>query len=210
MTPMEITCNSCQTKLTIPDSKLPPGKKASFLCPKCRQRIHIDPGPVPESGPSGYNADEKPFDYIDENTRTALLCIRDGSIRQTVEKSLQYHGYYTITVEDAETALTRMKYHLFDVIVVADNFEPLSTNTPATILNHLKHLDIASRRKSFLVLISGRFRTMDRLMAFHESVNLIVSRDNIADVDKILSQGLKEHQQFYGVFNDTLKKLGKI
>jgi len=80
---MNISCEQCRSQFNIPDEKLSPTKSASFLCPKCKNRISVGPlkkkeqnGPDTLSPPNlrgesdaetefdEYDASEKPFDFM--------------------------------------------------------------------------------------------------------------------------------------------------
>ncbi len=39
---MKISCENCKASFQIPDEKLPMGKKVSFPCPKCKEKIKLD------------------------------------------------------------------------------------------------------------------------------------------------------------------------
>ncbi len=39
---MKISCASCNTSFSIPDEKLPMGKKVAFPCPSCKEKIRLD------------------------------------------------------------------------------------------------------------------------------------------------------------------------
>ncbi|MCP4118047.1 MAG: hypothetical protein GY737_22130 [Desulfobacteraceae bacterium] len=212
---MEIVCNSCQAKLNIPDHKLPKGKKASFNCPKCRERIHILATATPTAtGLTGekpavstaYDASDKPFDFVEEDKRTALICMGGEAARTRVSDALEDMGHAVTWAADVEQALTRMKYHLFNVVVVDDRFD--IPGNPG-VLETLRSLGMASRRRIFVALISERFRTLDNMAAFHQSVNLVVNGKRLDDIKKILVRGVQDHERFYAVFTDSLKATGK-
>ena len=80
---MQITCEQCQSKFNIADEKIPEGKVSTLRCPKCKSTITIDttkkpepPAPPlfeealdsPQEALDDYNADEKPFDFINKGT----------------------------------------------------------------------------------------------------------------------------------------------
>jgi predicted Zn finger-like uncharacterized protein len=47
---MEIVCEACHAKLSIPDEKLPPGHRISVKCPRCGNKLLIDAPPMKTEG----------------------------------------------------------------------------------------------------------------------------------------------------------------
>jgi len=207
---MDIICHSCKAKLTIPDHKVPKGKKASFFCPKCKNRIQISP--IEELQDEElvdsklYHSSEKPFDFVDDARKTSLLCMKNSGLRDSVSKALGSMGHIVTLAEDVSHALTSMKYHLFDVVMVDDQFD--LPGKPG-VLDYFCSLEMVSRRRIFVVLVAKGFRTMDRMIAFSKSVNLVINEEDLHEVHKILARGIKEHELFYSVFNASLKETGK-
>ena len=213
---MDITCITCSGKFRIPDEKIPRGR-VSVPCPKCKTRIALDPTknsgvPVavkeePTQG-EGFDYAEKPFDFIEEEGLTSLLCEQNPVARQTIENALNLMDYQISVAENARDALKRMRYHTYDLIVVNESFD---TNNPESngVLIYLERLGMAVRRNIFVAMISSRYRTMDNMMSFRDSVNLIVNIKNIEDVGKILSRGITDNKLFYNVYRETLKELGR-
>jgi predicted Zn finger-like uncharacterized protein len=39
---MEITCSQCNTKLNVPDDRIPKDQAVKINCPKCKNRITLD------------------------------------------------------------------------------------------------------------------------------------------------------------------------
>ena len=77
------------------------------------------------------------------------------------------------------------------------------------MLIYLERLGMSVRRNIFVAMISSRYRTMDNMMAFRDSVNLIINIKNIEDVGKILSRGITDTELFYNVYRETLKEIGR-
>ncbi len=225
---MDIICEHCKAKLSIPDKKIPRGKKISFPCPKCKKKIHIIPKDVnPENSINGhgsfsndlemgtktlskeknrdYNADDKPFDFIDEDAKSVIVCVSDSGTKQRVEKAFKQMEYRSISVNNASIAATRMKYHIFDCIILSEDFDKDNRGTDA-ILYYIQKLNMEIRRKIFVVLLSRRYRTADNMSAFHESVNLIINEKDLNNLDKIFLRSIREHEKFYYVFNNSVKK----
>jgi len=213
---MEIICNNCQSKFRVPDEKIPAGKRATVACPKCKGKISLgSPKGSPGGGSfdstdsnNGYDADEKPFDFIEEEGLTALVCESNPLVRKTVIKALEVLDYQITEAESTRDALKRMRYHNYDLFVINENFD---TDNPESngILLYLERLSMLVRRNMFIALVSDRFRTMDNMMALNKSANLIINSKNIDDIGKILSRGITDNEFFYRIFKGTLKEVGK-
>lgn len=213
---MNIICTNCQSQFKIADDKIPLGRSASLPCPKCRTRITVSPEPAAaeakvslnEVDTSAYNPADRPFDFVEEEGKTALVCEQNPLLKKTVIESLEQLEYQITVAESARDALKRMRYHVYDIVVVDEDFD---TDNPETngVLIYLERLGMAVRRNMFVAMISGRHRTMDNMTAFLKSVNLIINTKNMEDFSKIMSRGLTDHLSFYRVFREKLKETGK-
>jgi predicted Zn finger-like uncharacterized protein len=211
---MDVICSNCQSKFKISNEKIPAGKRTTVACPKCKGYITLKPrrgsaGGGTASSMGTYNAAEKPFDFIEEDGLTALVCESNPMISKTIVSALEVLDYQITEAESARDALKRMRYHNYDLFVVNENFD---TDNPESngVLLYLERLSMTVRRNMFVALISNRFRTMDNMMALNKSVNLIINTKNIEDIGKILSRGITDNEFFYRVYMGTLKEVGKI
>lgn len=156
-----------------------------------------------------YSAADRPFDFVAEGKQTALVCENDSAIRSKIVETLKDDGYYITVADSARDALKYMRFHVYQVIVVNEAYETVSADTNLIIL-YLNQLSISVRRNIFVVLLSGRFRTMDHMAAFNKSANLIINSKNIDQFGAILKRGIAENEEFYHVFKESQKKLGRI
>ena len=210
---MDIICTNCQSKFKIANDKIPTGKRTTVACPKCKGYITLKPGKGSTGGGgassiSSYDAAEKPFDFIEEEGLTALVCESNPAVRRTITNALEVLDYQITEAESARDALKRMRYHNYDLFVINEQFD---TDNPESngILLYLERLSMTVRRNMFVALISNRFRTMDNMMALNKSVNLIINIKNIDDIGKILSRGITDNEYFYRIFKGTLKEVGR-
>jgi predicted Zn finger-like uncharacterized protein len=214
---MNIICEKCQSKFKIPDEKIPTGRRTTVRCPKCKGKISLGPKTgaagrgvsfVDTNSNGSYNAKDKPFDFIEEEGLTALVCESNPLVLKTISNALELMEYQITKAESARDALKRMRYHNYDLFVVNENF---NTDNPESngILLYLERLNMIVRRNMFIALISDRFRTMDNMMALNKSVNLIINIKNIEDIGKILSRAITDNEFFYRIFKGTLKEVGR-
>jgi predicted Zn finger-like uncharacterized protein len=215
---MNIICNNCSSKFRIPDAKIPIGRVTNSKCPKCRVRIVIDPAnksgsSITAAGETGkndsYDASDKPFDFIEEEGLTSLLCEQNPLAANSIKNTLNLLDYQITLPENSRDALKKMRYHVYDLIVINESYD---TKNPESngVLIYLERLSMAVRRKIFVAMISSRYRTMDNMMAFHASVNLIINIKNIADIGKILSRSITDTEMFYRVFTESLKEADRV
>lgn len=209
---MEVVCESCQARFNVPDDKIPAGKSIRAACPKCKNKITIaakDAAPSQTSaedktGEEGYDAAEKPFDFVEEDALTALICEPDPAIRDKVASVLELMEYHLTTVSSTREALKKMRYHNYNVVVVNESFDTSNPETNGVLL-FLERLPMTTRRELFVCLISRRYRTMDHMFALNKSVNMIMNVKNIGDFGKILSTAITENDIFYRAFKETTK-----
>ncbi len=206
---MDITCEKWQSKFTIPDEKIPDGKVISTPCPKCKNVLYIDSAQKQEApADTGFYVDtsdgEKPFDFIEEEGITALVCEQDPNIRKKVIEALDIMEYHITVAESGRDALKKMRYHVYDLIIINETFNSDSLDSNMVML-FLERLPMSMRRSTFVIMISTRFRTLDRMLAFRYSVHIIINSKNIDDFAKIVSRGLTDNELFCQVFNESLK-----
>lgn len=219
---MDIECENCQAKFVIPDEKIPAGRRFAVNCPKCKHKISVSPGEnesmakaaagktvIDEVTSGAYDAAEKPFDFLEQGAKTALLCELASDHRATIKAVLENLQFHTTEALSAKDALKQMRFHVFDLVVLDEDFD---TSNPDhnQVLTYLTGLNMSIRRNMFVALITKRFRTMDNMAAFNHSVNLVVNAKNLAEIGKILTRGLADHEAFYRVFKESLVKVGLV
>ena len=155
-----------------------------------------------------YDAADKPFDFVEAEGETALVCESDPAMREKISAAVKALGYMITEAASAKDALKKMRFHTYDVVVLNEHFD---TDNPDhnDVLQYLEGLSMGIRRDMFVALVSERFRSMDNMAAFNKSVNLVINTKNIDDVETIFKRGVSENAAFYRVFKETLKKMGK-
>ncbi len=212
---MDIICEKCQSKFTIPDEKIPDGKVVSTPCPKCKNVLYIDSAQKQQDfADTEFYTDtsddaEKPFDFIEEEGSTALVCEQDPDIRKKVIDTLDIMEYHITLAENGRDALKKMRYHVYDLIVINETFNSDSPDSNMVML-FLERLPMSIRRNTFVIMMSTKFRTLDRMLAFRYSVHIILNSKNIDDFGKIVSRGLTDNELFYQVFNESLRTANRI
>ncbi len=215
---MDIICESCQSKFKIPDESIPNGKTATLPCPKCKKTIFIKAPEIKntatddEAGSAAaefdfeeddYENTEKPFDFIEEEGKIALVCESDTVVRDGIVRALELLEYHVSVATGNRDALRNLRYKVYDLVVVDEYF---GTKDPERngVLIYVERLHMDVRRNMFVTMISDRFRTMDHMMAFCKSVNLIINKKNMEDIEKILSRNISDYEMFYRIYKESL------
>ena len=223
---MEVTCSNCEKKINVPDEKVPEGKSFSLRCPSCKSKISIDlsqpdaetgsdldSGWAQQGGAGGdnesYDATEKPFDFLEEEGMTAMVCEEDPAVIEQIRSVLEIMEYNVTVPDNTRDALRKMKYHVYDMILVNEGFDGSDPDSNG-ILIYLERLNMDVRRNIFLGLLTNRHATMDHMAAFIKSVNVTINLKDIGSIDRILSRGIYENELFYTVFQESMKKTGRI
>ena len=215
---MDVTCKSCGASLTIPDRKVPPNQAVSLTCPRCKGKIRVDTREVDgnlisrkeESDKAGleYEEDTSPLDLFEEGARLALVLDGNEGDIMEINSALEELSYKPVLPSSISEAIGKLRLHHFDLVFLSDGFDGQDLEG-SPITHYLNHLSISIRRKVFLVLLSNKFKTMDNMMAFAKSANLVVHPDDLSNLPLILKKAISDNEKFYKVLMDTLKELGK-
>ena len=61
----------------------------------------------------------------------------------------------------------------------------------------------------FVVIVGENFRTMDEMMAFSLSVDLVVNTKDLGRLSMVAQRALAQHERFYKVFMEIYREMGK-
>ena len=164
---------------------------------------------VDEVASDTYDPSDRPFDFVEEGGKTALICESDPSIKSEMIAILKEMDYQITDTVSERDALKSMRFHVYDMVVLNENFD---TDDPDAnnVLKYLERLPMGIRRNIFVALVSNRFRTMDNMAAFNKSVNTVINMENFSDFKTIIKRGVADNEAFYHVFKETMKKMGRI
>jgi CheY-like chemotaxis protein len=163
------------------------------------------PNPGEKAAAEKIDYSGRPFGYIAPDAETAMVCEQDPVIRDKVVSELKKMGFATVQPTGFKEALKYMRFHVFHVIFIDEDFDTGVWETN-NVLRYLENLNMTIRRQSFTVLVSATIATMDNLEAFNKSVNLVINKRDIGGVEKVLRQSMVEHEEFYRVYKEKIRK----
>jgi DNA-binding NtrC family response regulator len=151
--------------------------------------------------------DDYAIEYY-EDVKLALV-MADEPFNRVIKPAVEERGYKFITAPNIREALLKLRYHHFDMMILSEGFDGQEI-AGGPILNYLNHMSMSGRRRIFLTLISDRYKTMDEMMAYALSANMVVNTRDIGNLALLLKRGIQEYEQFYKVFLDILQEEGKM
>ena len=222
---MEIKCENCQARFNIPDEKIPKGQRVVIPCPKCKNKMTLDTrapeqdnsepqveertDPEEPRADAGYDyGEDSALDFFEEGVKIALLMLDDPGEAEKVEQAVGELGYKYVSPRSTREAISKMRFHQFDLIILSDGFDGIEFEQ-SPILHYLNPLSMAVRRKIFLALVGDNFKTMDNMMAYSMSANLVIDRKDLDKLSAVLKKAISESERFYKVFMDMLAAIGK-
>ncbi|MCK5100695.1 MAG: zinc-ribbon domain-containing protein [Desulfobacteraceae bacterium] len=206
---MKITCISCQAKFTVPDDKIPKDKKNAFLrCPKCRSKVKIPNFQIKENTGATVLPDIFATSFMSDVEKKALVCIDNDSYREIVQRALTKNEYQANSAENSAYAIQFLEIQQYNAIILDENFENGAGKD--NVMAELERMDISFRRDICIVMLSKHMKTGDNMSTLHSSVNKIVNYNDINIFDTFFQTAVKEHKQFYSVYNMALRTSGKI
>jgi CheY-like chemotaxis protein len=221
---MEINCESCGTRLNIPEKKIPEGQVVTASCPKCKNKLTFekpkqasDSRPAPDENETmsaeqasayDYGEDDSNLEIFEEGTKLAIVMENRPELIEKMKKAVKSLGFQFVSAANTREAVSKMRLHHFDLAILSDRFDDVELSQ-SPILHYLNRLSMSFRRKMFVTLVGEGFKTMDGMMAFAMSSNLVVNLKDLDKLGSILKRTLGENQKFYKIFMDTSVELGK-
>jgi DNA-binding response OmpR family regulator len=155
-----------------------------------------------------YSEDEA-LGFYEEGTKLGLVMENISEHTDQIRMAIGQLGYKAISAPNIRDAIGRMRFHHFDLVILSDGFDGQSFERNP-VLSHLNNISMAVRRRMFVVLMGEGFKTMDDMMAFALSANLVVNTKELDKLLAILKRALSDYEKFYKVFMDTLVETGKV
>jgi predicted Zn finger-like uncharacterized protein len=223
---MEITCEKCKARLSVPDEKIPRGHRATFSCPKCKHKIslnitspnHNTRVPEAESGvdeessmPDGdfdQIEEDASLDFFEEGVKLALVLENNGKETEALKRTVEELNYRCVLGRNTREAISKMRLHHFELIFLPDRFDDIELSQ-SPVLQHINNLSMSVRRRIFLALIGAEFKTMDHMTAFAMSANMVINRNDLGRLTAILKHAISDNEKFYKVFMDTMVEVGR-
>ncbi len=137
----------------------------------------------------------------------ALIMMADSTYRSKLVSVVQGLGFYVETTDSISEALKKMAYQLYPFVLVEDS--PEQNRAVAAMFTHMNELDTSLRRRIFLILLSDQLPTGDPMSALHASVNYVLGSDSLDHAAQLLPGALTEHRNFYTVYNESMRAVGK-
>jgi len=216
---MNVTCDNCLTRLNIPEDKLPKDKPASFRCPKCKEKVTVQPKDQAKD-----QAKDQPKEKIspheptvlqppppagpEQEGRKALVCVKEKNLLDSFRNTLERNGFVSRNVEDAASALKLMEYKMFELLIIDESFD--GGRGAKKVIQYLNGLDMSVRRKICVMLLSRKLETANSMAALHMSVNYIINHNDLDNFENVLFAALQEQRDMYSVFREVMDKTGKI
>lgn len=213
---VRITCPKCKGKIILDTRKTEPApspEEGQELDETGKFHLKfVEKKPPMESteeayGYSDYSSDQEMV-FFEEGTRLALSMVDNPEREEFVKKAIEQLNYKYIATPNIRDAIGKLRFHHFDLIILMDGFDGQPLEKSA-LINFINRLSMSVRRRIFLVLLSDQFKTMDDMMAYAMSANVVISTSDVDKLHLILKKAISENERFYKVYTDTLLEIGK-
>jgi len=147
-------------------------------------------------------------DLGDDGQKTALVCEDEALFQVAISEILERQGYAVDLAVSKAAALEALGRKQFGLVTV-DNCYGDDPEGGFAILQSINALPPETRRSMYVAFVSVDLSTMDTRSAFILGANLTVSKKDVKKLDRILSQGMREHANLYRVFRKVEEELQK-
>jgi len=138
---------------------------------------------------------------------TALICMKERDATESLKRGLKGMDFGLTEAKSAEDALEKMRFNQYDLIIIEEGFNGALSED--RVLTEIKNMGVAQRRRLFVALFGDKWKSADEMLAFTLSVNLLINRGDLREIEDILYQGMVKNRKFYKVFNELREAIGK-
>ena len=214
---VRISCPKCKTKIVLPERTAEPKGPSSgesndytdtgkFRLKFIESRSTKEPEEASYSY-EDYSSDEA-LDFFEEGTKLALIMADNPERGEKIRSAVGGLGYKQVVTENTRDAIGKLRFHHFDMIILCEGFEgqPLEQSQ---VVNFMNRLSMPVRRRVFFAMVADKFKTMDNVMGFAMSANVVINTKDVDKLQLILKKAISENDKFYKVFMDALAETGK-
>jgi len=202
---MEVTCQNCNSKLTLPDDKVPAGKTVSFNCPSCKGKVTV----TGSQGGGGKQVEEGHAQRLDATQPGAMLCHNKPDALKEILEGMGYQVHNPTSHIDANKNFQFNKYNL---ILITQDFEKVPHDCDS-ILTTLQNANMDSRRESFVIYVGSDVESFHGMQAYGLSVDAVISTDDASkggdELVASIKNAIDDKELSYRVFFETMKELGR-
>jgi len=145
---------------------------------------------------------------LNEPERLALVCADNGDRQAAIKTAIEQLGLGLQLAKDANEAVDVLRKNAYEVIVLDEEFQG-ATPLDNPVLKALAIMPITVRRYVLVALIGREVKTFDNMTAFAKSVNVVVNVSDLPQLGGILRRALAENNEFYRVYRQVLREVGK-
>ncbi len=231
---MKIKCQNkkCSFIINIPLDKLPQ-QPVKIACPKCKGPNIIKPPSASRPDTGLYErimgeVDKKlsgirnelaaqsmvtrasssgPYETYQPDVRSkkALICDDDRLISEMIKDIVVNLGFTTNLASTVDQAMSILDKPDMDYgLILIDKVFPEDTEGGYKIISQIAAMPLDTRRKMFVIFISGDIKSMDTSSAFLTGANTVVNKKDINKLKDIITRELSDYERLYSVFNQCL------
>ncbi|MCP9494178.1 MAG: zinc-ribbon domain-containing protein [Pyrinomonadaceae bacterium MAG19_C2-C3] len=135
----------------------------------------------------------------EDEMRAALVCA-SATRANTIAELLARRGYEAFIAEDAASAVAMMREGRVGTVILDDEFDRAQDGT-THVRRMINRMQLAERRRLFLVGLAADVRTMDAHAAFVQSFNLIVNTSELDSLPDAMHRTQNAFRELYKEFN---------
>lgn len=199
---MKVHCNACDEKFEVSDELVSQSSLSSVLCPNCNSDVRIRMKSDASQDLEFYFNEQ-----LCEYEKKALICNTIPEATDILKEYLADEGFLIHIPSNLNEALRCLVSYNYNLIILNENFgvQASGRNSVLAYLNY--RMPIVSRRSAIVLLLTSRYKTLNRLAAFNHSVNAVLNINDLDSCHIFLKEVAQEYEKKYQTFNHVMQSL---
>ncbi len=198
---MNITCTSCQKKLSFDETRLPMNP-VLIPCPVCKTKLPVDRRNLEMAGAAA--ASEAPAQTHEDEDSFGEKALIAGNDHPALRQAAKLIGFMPVVIAAPQQARDYFMQEYPPIVML----NPAQvTPPPLADFAPIIALTPSDRRKAFFILFSDNLRTLDGNAAFLYGVNLVVAPKDLGAFQQIYREAFGYHERLYAPLAAAMKAM---
>ena len=144
---------------------------------------------------------------VPDGMKSAMIAFDSEEIQEKLTERLTAIGFRVTAAVNVRDAVKQLKFGRFQLIIIQEDYYGASLATNQ-IVRAVNAIELALRHDMFVAVVGDGFTSLDDLTAFSLSLDTVVNKKDLDDVERILISAMGHSKKFFQTYREMTLQRG--